>query len=138
MIEDLKKQYPGCIGASDTLFIPVGMTIEQLVGRWMSTTPIYNSDEKPVVIYFTFNGTSNGIIELIESDGEKFEAPISVGINNDKIIIRQQQPAMSLNGGGYEPYDFTIKPDKNRKADGVGVNQANAANRLRFSLVRIN
>ena len=138
MIEDLKKQYPGCIGASDTLVIPVGMTIEQLVGRWMSTTPIYNNtDEEPVVIYFTFNGTTQGIVELIESNGEKFEAPISVGIKNDKIMIRQLQPATSLNGGGYEPYDFTIKPDKNRKADGMAVNQANAANRLRFSLVRI-
>ena len=137
-IDDLRKRFPGCIGVADTLVIPIGgITLEQLTGRWMSTTPIYNMEEEAVVLYFTFNGTSVGKIELVEPDGKVFEAPLSISISGDRIDIKQTQPAESKDGDMYEPYNFTIKPDKNRKADGMAVNQQNAANMLRFSLVRI-
>lgn len=137
-IDNLRKQFPGCIGVADTLVIPIGgITLEQLTGRWMSTTPVYNTEEKAVVLYFTFNGTSVGKIELVEPDGKVYEAPLSVSISGDRIDIHQTQPAESKDGDKYNPYNFTIKPDKNRKADGMAVNQMNAANMLRFSLVRI-
>lgn len=136
-LEELRRAYPGCAEAPDTLSIPVGAQLSDLYGLWMSTTSLYNSQDEEVVIYFEFNGTAKGNIYLVEPDKTRYSATTSIAIQNDVIYIDQDDVATSSSGGGYNPYSFVCVPDQMRHADGKGVNKNDKLNQISFKLVKI-
>lgn len=137
-LEELKRQHPECIQVPDTLSLPENLTVEQLTGRWMSTTTLHNEQEEDVVIYFTFNGTSQAKLDIVEPSGDIYTAGLTVRIVNDEVHIDQSSPAVcASNGKGYNPYTFVLKPDRNRKASGKGKNKVQVANSFEFNLVKM-
>ena len=136
-LEKLRREYPECIQTPDTLTLPKDFTAEDLIGRWKSTTSLYNQADEEVVIYFTFNGTPTGRLDIVEPSGATFSAPLSVSISNDIVNIDQQTEAKGPGGAAYNPYKFVIKPDRNRRAEGKGQNKVDRTNVLDFRLVRI-
>lgn len=137
-LEQLKREHPGCIQHPDTLALPKDLTLDQLVGRWKSTSTLKNDEEEDVVIYFTFNGTSTARLDIIEQSGSNFFAPLSVNITNDKVYIDQPEHAVSKSSSRrYSPYKFILKPGLDRKADGNAKNKMEAANVFDFNLINI-
>lgn len=137
-LEQIKREHPGCIQQPDTMAIPVNVTPEKLSGRWKSTTSIQNSSNEEVVIYFTFNGTNNGRLDIVEPSGNRFTAPLSIKTSNDIIYINQSSPATSNNSATqYAPYKFVIRPNRHRQAEGKANNKVESLNVFNFSLVRI-
>ena len=137
-LEQLKRQYSDCIKQPDTLSIPEGLSIEQLKGRWKSTTSLYNMEEEEVVIYFTFNGTSTAQLDIVEPSGINYTASLSVSISNDKVYIDQTEYAKNTSSNvEYNPYQFVLKPDKNRKAEGTAKNKVETINTFNFNLIKI-
>ena len=137
-LERLKREHPGCIQQPDTMAIPVNVTPENLFGRWKSTTSIQNSSNEEVVIYFTFNGTNNGLLDIVEPSGNRFTAPLSIKTSNDIIYINQSSPAKSNSSATqYAPYKFVIRPNRYRQAEGKANNKVESLNVFNFSLVRI-
>ena len=137
-LEELKREHPNCIQNPDTLQIPKNPTVDQLYGRWKSTTSLYNVQDEEVVIYFTFNGTDQALLEIAEPDGEIFSATLSVTINGDYVQMDQLGHATSSSSSTrYNPYKFVLKPDKDRKAQGNAKNKVEAANVFDFNLIQI-
>ena len=137
-LEQLKREHPDCIMPPDTMVIPEDLTIADLMGKWKSTTSLYNNSEQEVVLYFTFNGTNTGLFEAVEPDGDVFSAPLAVEVRDDVIYINQIRDATSATSSvAYNPYTFELKPDKKRQAEGVGKNKVDKANIIRFKLVKI-
>jgi subtilisin family serine protease len=137
-LEIIKREHPGCIQRPDTMAIPVNVTPEKLSGRWKSTTSIQNSSNEDVVIYFTFNGTNNGRLDIVEPTGNKFTAPLSIKTSNDIIYINQSSPATSNNSATqYAPYKFVIRPNRHRQAEGKANNKEESLNVFTFNLVRV-
>lgn len=137
-LEQLRREYPDCIIAPDTMVIPEDLTIDDLMGKWKSTTSLYNNSEQEVVLYFTFNGTNTGLFEAVEPDGDVFSAPLAVEVRDDVIYINQIRDATSTtNNVAYNPYTFELRPDKKRQAEGLGKNKVDKANIIRFKLVKI-
>lgn len=135
-LEKLKREHPGCIQTPDTLSLPTNFTLADLKGKWKSTTTLFNDRNEEVVIYFSFNGTPKGQLEIVEPSGARFNAPLDVNVNNDKVNINQTANAQGQNRS-YDPYRFVLKPDKNRKASGNAKNKVQTANMFDFNLVRI-
>lgn len=136
-LEQLKREHPGCIQSPDTLSLPKDFTAVDLKGRWKSTTSLYNEQNEQVVIYFTFNGTPKGKLEIIEPSGEIYTASLDVAVNNDRVNINQTGNATGNTEKEYNPYRFVLRPDRNRKAAGNAKNKIQAANAFEFNLVRI-
>lgn len=140
-LQELERQHPECVQRPDTLSIPDGLTIDQLTGRWKSTTSLYNKDEETVVLYFTFNGTPQARLDIVEPDGSVYIASLLVSIVNEQIFIDQPEPARSLtameNGKSYNPYRFILSPGRDRKADGEAKNKVEVANEFVFNLIKI-
>lgn len=137
-LERLKRENPGCIQSPDTLSIPEDASVDKLLGRWKSTTSLYNEQEEEVVIYFTFNGSSTARIDIVEPNGSIYSAGLSVSISNDHVFIDQSEPAKnSVSGKGYNPYRFILKPGPNRKAEGNAKNKIEIANIFNFNLIKI-
>ncbi|MDE6272583.1 MAG: S8 family serine peptidase [Muribaculaceae bacterium] len=137
-LEALKRDHPGCITRPDTMAMPVNLTLEGLKGKWKSTTVIQNYSNEDLVIYFTFNGSSDGRLDVVEPSGIEYSAPLKLRISEDIIYIDQTSPATNTGRpGGYNPYRFVIRPDKNRRAEGKANNKVEAYNAFNFSLVRI-
>lgn len=137
-LEELKRKHPNCIQTPDTLQIPKNPTLDNLYGRWKSTTSLYNHQEESVVLYFTFNGTSQGVLDIAEPDGEVFSATLAVTINGEQVEIDQLYPASSSSSNmKYNPYKFVLKPDRDRKAQGNAKNKVEKTNVFNFNLVQI-
>ncbi len=137
-LEQLKREYPSCIQQPDTMAIPDNVTVDNLRGRWKSTTAIQNSSNEQVVIYFTFNGTNKGRLDVVEPYGRQYSATLNLRINHDIIYIDQEAPATSSSyAGGYNPYKFIIRPNRQRNAEGKANSKVEAYNAFNFSLVRI-
>lgn len=137
-LEQLKRDHPGCIQQPDTMAIPINVTVDNLRGKWKSTTAIQNSSNEHVVIYFTFNGTNKGRLDVVEPSGHQYTATLNLKINNDIIYIDQEAPATnSFYTGGYNPYKFIIRPNRQRNAEGKATSKVEAYNAFNFSLVRI-
>lgn len=137
-LEQIKREHPGCIRQPDTLAIPVNVTVDNLRGRWKSTTAIQNSSNEQVVIYFTFNGTNKGRLDVVEPSGRQYSASLNLKISHDIIYIDQEAPATSSSSPHiYNPYKFIIRPNRQRNAEGKANNKVEAYNAFNFSLVRI-
>ncbi len=137
-LEKLKRENPGCIQSPDTLSIPEDASVDKLLGRWKSTTSLYNEQEEEVVIYFTFNGSSTARLDIVEPNGSIYSAGLAVSISNDQVFIDQTEPARSsVSGKGYNPYRFVLKPGSNRKAEGNAKNKVEIANIFNFNLIKI-
>lgn len=138
-LEELRRNHPGCIQKPDTMSIPENISVEQLTGRWKSTTTLINEQEQDVVIYFTFNGTSIAKLDIIEPNGDDYSANLNISISNDQVYIDQTEPARnSSTGKGYNPYKFVLKPNPNRKANGNAKNKVESANMFTFNLIKYN
>lgn len=136
-LEQLKREHPDCISDPDTLVIPVDAKVTDITGTWKSTTPLVNNDNEDVVLYFTFNGTPNGVLTLVEPDGSKYTAPLSVDVRDDKIYIEQTADAVG-SGKSYTRYSFVCRPDKDRRASCTGQNLTDKYNKVVFRLIRLN
>lgn len=137
-LEELRRNHPGCIQKPDTMSIPENISVEQLTGRWKSTTTLINEQEQDVVIYFTFNGSSTAKLDIIEPNGDEYSARLNISISNDQVYIDQTEPARNLSTGkGYNPYKFVLKPNPNRKANGNAKNKIESANMFTFNLIKI-
>ncbi len=137
-LEQIKREHPGCIQQPDTMAIPVNVSIDNLRGRWKSTTAIQNSSNEKVVICFTFNGTNKGRLDVIEPSGRQYSASLNLKISHDIIYIDQELPATNPSyAGGYNPYKFIIRPNRQRNAEGKANSKVEAYNAFNFSLVRI-
>ena len=137
-LEELRRNHPGCIQKPDTMSIPENISVEQLTGRWKSTTTLINEQEQDVVIYFTFNGSSTAKLDIIEPNGDDYSARLNISISNDQVYIDQTEPARnSSTGKGYNPYKFVLKPNPNRKANGNAKNKIESANMFTFNLIKI-
>lgn len=137
-LEELRRNHPGCIQKPDTMSIPENISVEQLTGRWKSTTTLINEQEQDVVIYFTFNGTSTAKLDIIEPNGDDYSARLNISISNDQVYLDQTEPARnSSTGKGYNPYKFVLKPNPNRKANGNAKNKIESANMFTFNLIKI-
>lgn len=137
-LDKLRKEHPGCIQDPDTMAIPKNLTLDQLFGKWRSTTSLTNKQDEEVVLYFTFNGTSSGLLEIVEPDGEVYSAGLQVSISDDKLFVDQVQSATSSSSrSAYNPYSFVLKPDRNRKAEGTAKNKVEFANMFKFNLIKI-
>lgn len=137
-LEQLKREHPGCIQQPDTMAIPINVTVDNLRGKWKSTTAIQNSSNEHVVIYFTFNGTNKGRLDVVEPSGRQYSATLNLKINHDIIYIDQEAPATNSSyAGGYNPYKFIIRPNRQRNAEGKANSKVEAYNAFNFSLVRI-
>lgn len=137
-LEAIKREHPECVHQPDTMTIPRGLELTDLVGRWKSTSSLYNESQEEVVIYFTFNGTSNARLDIVEPDGTTFSASLSVSVSNDRIFIDQRESARNAQTNKtYFPYRFELKPDANRKAEGSAQNKVQAANAFQFNLIKI-
>ena len=132
----LLRDCPDCFTSKpDTMLIPKGVTAADLNGVWKSTTYLHNDSGEPLVLFFVFNGSSIAELIVVEPSGEEYHAPLDVSVDSD--IVRLYQTAAASNGKkGYSPYSFTLRPDKDRKSVGSGVNQMDAVNKIAFSLVR--
>lgn len=137
-LEELRRNHPGCIQKPDTMSIPENISVEQLTGRWKSTTTLINEQEQDVVIYFTFNGSSTAKLDIVEPNGDEYSARLNISISNDQVHIDQTEPARnSSTGKGYNPYKFVLKPNPNRKANGNAKNKIESANMFTFNLIKI-
>lgn len=136
-LEQLRRDHPGCIQQPDTLALPEDFTPADLTGRWKSTTTLTNMEDEEVVLYFTFDGTPSGRLDVVEPDGTTYTAPLSVSVSNDVAYIDQTAAATAPGHRGYNPYNFVIKPDRNRKAEGRARNKVEAQNQFEFRLTRI-
>lgn len=136
-IEKIKREHPGCIQTPDTLSLPENFSAETLTGKWKSTSYLTNDQDEEVTIYFTFNGSNTGLLEIVEPTGRTASSPITVNVSNDVLYIDQVREASGTTSRYYNPYTFTVKPDRNRKASGHGKNKVDAMNQFDFTLVRI-
>lgn len=136
-LEKLKREHPGCVQAPDTLALPVNFSPKDLMGRWKSTTSLYNEQDQEVVLYFTFNGTPRGRLDIIEPSGATYSAGLNVAVSSNVVNIDQLSPATGSSGKSYNPYRFVLKPGVNRKAEGNAKNKVQSANIFNFNLIRI-
>ena len=70
-LDKIRREHPGCIQTPDTLSLPEHFTARDLAGRWKSTTSLFNENNEQVVIYFTFDGTPKGRLEIVEPSGDR-------------------------------------------------------------------
>ena len=138
-LERLKRQYPDCIAAPDTLVLPPSPKLDDITGLWKSTTPLYNNDDEEVTLYFAFDGSPTGVFILVEPSGKQFQASLDVTITGDIVGFFQRDPASAPGESrAYTPYTTECKPNpKTRVAECVAVNQASPQEKVRFKLVKI-
>lgn len=137
-LERLKKEYPDCIQKPDTFSIPKDVSVDQLIGRWKSTTSLINMNNDNVVVYFTFNGTSIARLDIVEPSGTTYSANLKVSVANDQIFLDQLLPATNSSvATRYNPYTFVLRPNYNRKAEGLAKNKVEVANAFNFNLIKI-
>lgn len=137
-IEKIKKLCPDSTIA-DTMRIPENPeNYDFAVGRWKSTTHIYNNEGEKVVIYFDFISDGTGVITLVEPDNTKCSGNLNLSLNKNIFIIDQTFPA-SCNppSKGYNKYYFECKPDKTGCAECWAQNKTNKKNKFDFKLVKI-
>ena len=135
-LEAIRREHPDCIQTPDTLSLPDDFTINNLVGRWKSTTTLFNSSDEEVVLYFTFDGTSQGRLDIVEPSGEICSANLEVVVEGENVNIDQLTPAEGTTKN-YNPYQFVLKPGMDRKAVGRAKNKVEVANIFKFNLIRI-
>ena len=135
-LEAIRREHPDCIQTPDTLSLPDDFTINDLVGRWKSTTTLFNSSDEEVVLYFTFDGTSQGRLDIVEPSGEICSANLEVVVEGENVNIDQLTPAEGTTKN-YNPYQFVLKPGMDRKAVGRAKNKVEVANIFKFNLIRI-
>lgn len=136
-LDKIRREHPGCIQTPDTLSLPEHFTARDLAGRWKSTTSLFNENNEQVVIYFTFDGTPKGRLEIVEPSGEVYSASLDVAVANDAVNINQTSDAVGRSQRKYNPYRFVIRPDRQRRADGHADNKVEVANKFDFNLIRI-
>lgn len=136
-LDKIRREHPGCIQTPDTLSLPDHFTVRDLTGRWKSTTSLFNQNNEQVVIYFTFDGTPKGRLEIVEPSGEVFSAPLEVAVADDVANINQISEAVGPSHRKYNPYCFVIRPDRQRRADGHADNKVEVANKFDFNLIRM-
>lgn len=136
-IERLKGLCPGA-GAPDTMKMPE--VIEDLdfsIGRWKSTTSIFNDDGDEVTLYFDFFGNQTGKLTLAEPGGTECMADLSLSAGQQSFSADQTRSAACPGGREYERYIFTCQPDQNGYAECIAQNKAVKGNRFPFRLVKI-
>jgi len=110
-------------------------------GNWKSSENLVNSvSNTPVMLYFDFFDNCTGQVTFVESNGLEYYAPLSITIDNNKMIIKMESEASSPNyDGGYSRYRFEALPESiTREALCVAYNIADAQNIIDFKLYKRN
>jgi subtilisin family serine protease len=139
-IDDLKK---GCstYQAVDTMKMPKGTrNFNFALGRWRSTTPLTNSNNEQVTVYFTFLRDGTGEINLVEPNGLRCAADLDLALDQQNQLIIDQLSAADCQYGqpGYAAYTFYCQPDAGGTVTCRGRNKNNASNQPKFNLIKIN
>ena len=139
-IEKIRREHPECIqdiDNPDTLMIPEKPEQKDFTGLWKSTTSLTQAGtDKEVVLYFQFNGNGTGTFMVVEPNGDKYTAPLTISISGDVVLIDQTTDAKGP-GNSYSPYRTKMRPDHNRHAQCHSINKVNAYNQVNFNLIRI-
>jgi len=138
-IEKIKELCPDNT-ATDTLRIPDKPdNFDFAVGRWKSTTYIYNlSTGEKVTIYFDFFANGTGRITLVEDDNTQCSADLSLSISPAQFNINQTGGAECIPPPTiYEAYVFECAPDATGCAECVAQNKSRSTNIFKFKLIKI-
>lgn len=118
--------------------LPEHFNVQDLKGRWKSSSRFHSSKNTEVSLYLSFNGSAAGKIDIIEPSGYCYSAPLSLTIKDDIIYLDQLREATSsLSKEGYEPYRFVIKPGNGRIATAKGQSKQQSTNVFEFNLIKI-
>ncbi|GLR15881.1 S8 family serine peptidase [Portibacter lacus] len=137
-IEELKRQCPDFSMDQDTMVIPDTFDdLDFTEGRWKSTSPLVNYEDKNVTLYFDFYSDGTGTITPVEPDGTTCSASLSIGPLNNTIDIDQLGPAICTNGVSYNPYKFSCKQGAKGYAICFAQNKIHSVNKFEFTLIKV-
>ena len=141
-IEKIKQQCEDSSTSGDTLEIPPDASnVNFAVGRWKSTTYLYNESGDKVTLYFDFYADKTGKISFIEEDNTEYKANLKLSLQGRKFIMEQTEEASCINGNSnkqYVPYYFKAEADNTGKALCWAQNKTNHSNQFNFNLIKIN
>lgn len=109
-----------------------------IYGLWKATEYLYNMDNERVDFYFSFAQNTNKMMLLeVDNGNDRYEARLSVNVENGNLTIVQLENAQNAAGRQYESYTFSCQPD----SAGYLLCEASANDRnhhLNFYLEKIN
>jgi hypothetical protein len=126
----------------DTLKIPDSPKDENdfsfALGRWKSTTYIYNQSGDKVTIYFDFFANGTGKISVVEPDNTECTADLNLSLLPNQFNIDQRGAAIcSPPPSSYNPYTFECKSDANGNAECWAQNKSDKSNAFKFRLIKM-
>jgi subtilisin family serine protease len=126
----------------DTLKIPDSPKDENdfsfALGRWKSTTYIYNQAGEKVTIYFDFFANGTGKISVVEPNNTECTASLDLALLANQFNINQKSQAIcNPPPSAYNPYTFECKPDANGNAECWAQNKSDKSNAFKFRLIKI-
>lgn len=143
-IAKIKELCPpeGSIGQKDTLKIPDSPKDDTdfsfALGKWKSTTYIYNESGEKVTIYFDFFANGTGKINIVEPNNTQCTADLNLSLLPNQFNIDQKsQATCNPPPKAYNPYIFECKPDANGNAECWAQNKSDKSNAFKFRLIKI-
>jgi subtilisin family serine protease len=140
LLQEVERLQRICPDASvkDTMRMPdIIKNLDFSIGRWKSTTSIHNNEGEEVTIYFDFNKNRQGLLTLVEPDGLKCTADLSLKANTRQFNVNQLQEAECTDKKTYQSYTFSCQADANGYAECTAQNKTVKANRFKFKLIKI-
>lgn len=142
-IAKIKELCPpdGDMAQKDTLKIPDSPNENDFsfaLGRWKSTTYIYNESGEKVTIYFDFFTNGTGKISVVEPNNTQCSADLKLSLVANQFNINQKSEAIcNPPPKAYAPYTFECKPDANGNAECWAQNKSDKSNAFKFSLIKM-
>ncbi len=112
------------------------VAVNTLKGTWKNVSRLVNTDKERLTMYFTFDGSTQGVLELVEPSGSRYRGILEVAVDADRISLHQSSGCEGSDGI-YEPYDFAFVPGTGQDAYGMVMNPHQRNRQIRFNLVRI-
>ncbi len=139
-IEKLRQICMQDSATNDTLKIPEDENNSDFaIGKWKSTTYIYNEKGEQVTIYFDFYKDGKGKITLVEPNNTQCTNDLSLSLSKGEFKINQTGNSIcNPPPKQYEPYTFICKPDENGCAECIAKNKIDKNNEFSFKLVKVN
>jgi len=138
-IEKLRQICKQDTSANDTLKIPEDENNSDFaIGKWKSTTYIYNEKGEQVTIYFDFYKDGKGKITLEEPNNTQCTNDLTLSLTKGEFKINQTGNSIcNPPPKQYEPYTFICKPDENGCAECTAKNKVDKSNEFTFKLVKV-
>lgn len=139
-LNDLRNKCPDASLVIDTMKMPDTLTnMDFMRGTWKSTTPISNDENEELVLYFTFNGSNNVLLEIVEPDNNICDAICELDLGTKMFEIDQDNYAKCNRQGVYDqyyPYVYTCGADANGLVECYAQNKEIKFNRYTFNLIK--